>query len=162
MNDSDNWYELGKDPINVVYWVPYKEHIYGNVGNVRRYEPHVTGNWYIQSCLPHHYDDNAYMAADTTGSIFKSTKYKRDWYERYMVNKVCTICNESARCCLEHHHKDPTSKVDTSRSISKMIDSKYVTIDNIMDEMKLCILLCKNCHTKVHAGVLTINTDFFE
>ena len=109
--------------------------------------------------LPKYYDDKAFMRADTTGNIPKSTAYihaiKILWYNDHMTNKVCEKCGESARCCLVYHHINPNTKVSKDRSISIMIRCKDVTIPEIIEEINTqCILLCKNCHSKIHSGIL--------
>lgn len=71
------------------------------------------------------------------------------------VNKIkkkskCAICGESESCCLEFHHIDPSTKVD---SIMNMLNEPEETLIN---EIKKCILLCSNCHKKIHAGILKL------
>ena len=62
----------------------------------------------------------------------------------------CKLCSEKEPACLEFHHLDPSEKdfvVSTSANRSW---------DKIQAEMHKCVVLCANCHRKVHAGVLQI------
>ena len=66
-------------------------------------------------------------------------------------NVGCKLCSERDHCCLDFHHIDPSSK---SFSISRRTLKTYA--ENIDSEISKCVVLCKNCHAKVHAGVLTL------
>jgi hypothetical protein len=66
----------------------------------------------------------------------------------------CFFCKENDPICLDFHHKDSTNKQYT---ISKMINSHKNWIC-IQLEIDKCIVICANCHRKVHAGVLNVNT----
>ena len=64
----------------------------------------------------------------------------------------CSLCDEETVCCLDFHHLDP-SKKDTNISFLAYAKSK----DRMLAEMKKCVVLCSNCHRKVHAGLLEVN-----
>jgi hypothetical protein len=51
---------------------------------------------------------------------------------------------------LDFHHLDPEEK---EFSIS---EATKTTLESIKEELDKCILLCKNCHSEVHAGLLEI------
>lgn len=70
----------------------------------------------------------------------KSTQYK-EWKEQFS----CSVCGEDDECCLDFHHLNPEEK---ENSISSMIRDK--NWDIIMEEVKKCIVVCKNCHAKIH------------
>lgn len=55
----------------------------------------------------------------------------------------CAICGETHPACLEFHHID-----EKEEEISNML-SKY-TEKEIMDEIKKCLIVCANCHRKLH------------
>jgi transcription elongation factor Elf1 len=76
----------------------------------------------------------------------KNDKRKiRNWLKKYKMNHKCEICGESHFACLEFHHKDPNYK---NGNITSMI-SKY-TEEEIKKELEKCIILCSNCHKKLH------------
>jgi hypothetical protein len=65
----------------------------------------------------------------------------------------CQNCNYG-RCseALCFHHIDKTKKVD---SVSNIVRRKG--IEKVLKETKKCLLLCHNCHSEVHAGMLDLN-----
>jgi len=62
----------------------------------------------------------------------------------------CQICKESESVCLDLHHLNPNEK-DFG-----IAHYRNASIDKITDEMKKCIVLCANCHRKVHASLITL------
>ncbi|HEX8890840.1 MAG TPA: helix-turn-helix domain-containing protein [Pyrinomonadaceae bacterium] len=61
----------------------------------------------------------------------------------------CKVCGFGRfSCSLDLHHKDHETKDPNFRSIRGWSWQK------ILLELKKCILLCKNCHAAVHAGLL--------
>ena len=66
----------------------------------------------------------------------------------------CIICGEKEPCCLDFHHvygKDFT--------ISQNHD---VTLDTLISEVNKCVVLCANCHRKLHANKININKRTME
>lgn len=63
----------------------------------------------------------------------------------------CYICGEKTICCLVFHHKDPEQKID---AISQMLNTD---IELVKTEMRKCILLCRNCHAKIHSKLISCN-----
>lgn len=61
----------------------------------------------------------------------------------------CILCGESSKCCLEFHHIG-IKHFNISRSL------RYITPKQLIDELKLTVCLCKNCHSKVHNNILNI------
>lgn len=59
----------------------------------------------------------------------------------------CLLCGENATCCLDFHHVDPKTK---SFGIARRT-LKYNAV-KIREELAKCVVLCKNCHCKLHAG----------
>ena len=77
---------------------------------------------------------------------------RKNWFKSYMSGKACTNCNESAFECLDWHHLDPTKK---KWNVSRMLN-EFRSKEQILEEISKCILLCANCHRKLHAGTLII------
>ena len=57
----------------------------------------------------------------------------------------CKICGEKNIGCLLFHHLDPLKK-----RISIEYLPTHFGIKTIKEELKKCIILCQNCHTKLH------------
>ena len=61
----------------------------------------------------------------------------------------CIICGETTLCVLDFHHTS-NNKLD---NISTLVANKG-SFNNIVAEVEKCVVLCANCHRKVHAGML--------
>ena len=58
----------------------------------------------------------------------------------------CQECGERRVACLVHHHLDPDEKeIDLSAAIQKGWSKARIEA-----ELKKCIVLCGNCHAKLH------------
>ena len=60
----------------------------------------------------------------------------------------CALCSEKTPVALDFHHLDPTKKDNEVRRCS--------TQKKAREEIAKCVVLCANCHRKVHAGLLTV------
>ncbi len=79
--------------------------------------------------------------------IFQNWIKKRlIWYEEIKKNLSCEKCGESDSVCLDFHHKDKETK---NGNISDMIKD-FGNNEIILKEIKKCIVLCANCHRKIH------------
>lgn len=68
----------------------------------------------------------------------------RKYIENYKLNKSCS-CGEKEPCCLDFHHVDKDNKtVKVSTAIRRL------SINKIKKEIEKCIILCSNCHRKLH------------
>jgi hypothetical protein len=62
----------------------------------------------------------------------------------------CWFCGEKTVVCLDYHHIDPSTKTDKDRQRSITI----FRLGRFLDEVQKCVVICKNCHAKLHAGLL--------
>ena len=93
------------------------------------------------------------------------TRYKERYKERLKRNKNahrefirnvikdlkscgCLICGEKETCCLDFHHLK-----DKSFDIGHTLDLK---LDTLLKEAEKCVILCANCHRKLHAEIIQI------
>lgn len=76
----------------------------------------------------------------------KNVDLMREWKE----SRGCQICGENFGPCLELHHTDPSNKEDHP---SGLISNSFQAF---LQEAEKCVVLCANCHRKVHHGALTI------
>lgn len=111
----------------------------------------------IQSCCKSCqklYKD-AHYKANKNGYI-EDTKRRKELAKKKAKNYVdslktsCSICSEKETCCLDFHHLDPDTKL---RSVSNMVASGC-NKQSILKEINKCVLVCSNCHRKIHAGIL--------
>ena len=63
-------------------------------------------------------------------------------------SRGCTVCGETEPWVLDMHHLDPTEKEANS--------AQSATLKTFLKEADKCVLVCSNCHRKVHAGVLRL------
>ena len=70
------------------------------------------------------------------------------WIESIKQCRGCAVCDEGCAACLDFHH--PGEK---EFSICQRRD---VSLARVMSEVAKCILLCANCHRKLHAGLMCL------
>lgn len=73
-------------------------------------------------------------------------KELRDWFNNIKLSSKCSICGENHIACLDFHHTDPSTK---DFDISLMV-SNGLSREKILVEISKCIVLCTNCHRKLH------------
>lgn len=69
----------------------------------------------------------------------------RAWFRSLKDTLYCTTCGETHFACLEFHHIDPNTKEATVGSIAGRWGAA-----RIKAELNKCIVLCANCHRKLH------------
>ena len=72
-------------------------------------------------------------------------KINRKWFEDYKKTLTCTHCNENSHECIEFHHINRETKDYNISGMMRMSREKFV------EELSKCVVLCANCHRKVHA-----------
>lgn len=82
----------------------------------------------------------------------KENKRRHREYIRSLVASLkacgCYICGEKDVCCLDFHHTG-----NKSFTISSNPD---ITESALLAEIDKCIILCANCHRKLHAGKIAL------
>jgi hypothetical protein len=64
----------------------------------------------------------------------------------------CVVCGENEPCCLHLHHLDPSTKEhEISKLVAKGREQAFVR-----EIAKGIVVLCANCHMKVHAGIISL------
>lgn len=62
----------------------------------------------------------------------------------------CVICGEKEQCCLDFHHlRNKEFAIATGTDVS---------IERLIKELEKCVVLCANCHRKLHAGITTLQS----
>lgn len=75
---------------------------------------------------------------------------KQRWLDRKkkaveLMGGKCCKCGYDKNCAaLDFHHLDPTKKVHDWKTL------RLRSWKQIVDELKKCIMLCKNCHAELH------------
>ena len=104
-------------------------------------------NWQCRKCQAMYH--KVHYEAHKAKYIQHAKEYK-DQVRAYVDTKKlkCSVrsCGEHHVAALEFHHKDPKQK---ELSISVMI-TNGLSVKKVKEEMKKCIVLCANCHKKLH------------
>jgi hypothetical protein len=77
-------------------------------------------------------------------------RYK--WVTDIKAEFGCVLCGEDCVVCLEFHHLDGRLKDGEISAVRK---------DKILEEIDKCIIVCKNCHAMIHAGLIVIDVPGF-
>ncbi len=67
-------------------------------------------------------------------------------FKEYKSNLICSKCGENHPACLDFHHRNPNEKI---MDVGHMVFGGY-SFENIKKEIEKCIVLCSNCHRKLH------------
>jgi hypothetical protein len=62
----------------------------------------------------------------------------------------CVLCSESEPTCLDFHHVRGKKEF----SLGDVMRGRY-SVARIEAELAKCIVVCANCHRKIHAGVIS-------
>ena len=97
-------------------------------------------------------DDGVYYL----NSDKKRKKLLRDQKLRRIISIVkringCCFCNEKEPCCLDFHHLR-----DKEFNISPRVSWNW---EKTKEEIRKCVVICANCHRKLHAGLLVLECD---
>lgn len=74
------------------------------------------------------------------------------WFLRLKSRFHCKICGEKEIVCLDFHHVKKTQK-DFSLGLLKRDGWGR---EKIIKEIDKCVVLCSNCHRKLHHGLINI------
>jgi hypothetical protein len=109
--------------------------------------------WHCRKCQKEyrkkHYEENKQKYIDKAKRI---THKNKEWFAELKSNKKCLVCSESHPSCLEFHHKNPLEK---EGNLAEMIG--HSSRNKVLEEIEKCILVCANCHRKIHDGIIDIN-----
>lgn len=73
----------------------------------------------------------------------------RDYVNDYKLDNPCKVCGETEPICLDFHHL--TDKVDDVSNLKR-----HGSLDKLIKEIDKCVILCANCHRKLHAGLIQV------
>ena len=80
----------------------------------------------------------------------RSRQQRADLKARVDAIKIkagCLKCNENDPACLEFHHDKPNKEFSVG-----VAAGRRVAWHKIKKEIEKCVVLCSNCHKKLHAG----------
>jgi len=71
-------------------------------------------------------------------------KERRAFVDEYKSKCSCKKCGDTRPYVLDFHHIDPSTKLFDLGTATKR------SINDIEEELKKCITLCRNCHSEFH------------
>ena len=79
----------------------------------------------------------------------------RKFVWEYKNGKRCSLCIESHPACLEFHHTgiDGDKEMKISEAATKW------GLERLKKEITKCVLLCSNCHQKLHYEETNVKTN---
>jgi hypothetical protein len=90
-----------------------------------------------------HYENNRQKVID---SVAERRRELRKWFDEYKSTLSCK-CGENHPDCLDFHHVNPEEKdLDIAMAINRGWGR-----EKIMREVAKCIVVCANCHRKLHS-----------
>jgi hypothetical protein len=95
-----------------------------------------------------YYEANAEVMRKQIYSSRKSRNQElRGWLTQLKRELGCTFCSETEPVALDFHHNqgDKDFVIGRFRSYSK---------PQVIKEILKCLLVCSNCHRKIHAGLI--------
>ena len=70
----------------------------------------------------------------------------RNWFRRYKSTLSCTSCGINHPAVLQFHHQIRADKSFTIGDVA----SRASSLKQITEEIEKCVVLCVNCHAKLH------------
>lgn len=100
-------------------------------------------------------DSESYLKSESRRNSIKSRRddnkrYNSSLLFRYKKFCGCHFCSENEPVSLDLHHLNPEEKdINVSVAVS-------CSTDSLKKEIRKCVVVCANCHRKLHAGILNI------
>lgn len=82
------------------------------------------------------------------GRVIERRGLLKAWMREHRSNIVCSRCLETDPACMDFHHLDPAAK---EMSVANAVQNGW-SISRLRAEIAKCIVLCSNCHRKLHAA----------
>lgn len=85
----------------------------------------------------HHYSGRPYYGNKKGRYVYKIKE-----------ESCCSTCGINKWQCLDFHHRNESDKIC---NIGRMIREGKYSLENVIDEMKKCDIVCVNCHRGIHS-----------
>jgi hypothetical protein len=89
-------------------------------------------------------DRRYYLNSNKKNKIYEYRAKVDETRNKMKEGRGCIYCNETDVVCLDFHHLNPKEKLINISQIE--------SLPMLLKESKKCILVCANCHRKLHAG----------
>lgn len=85
------------------------------------------------------------------GRVRERAKKLSEMFQQWKAQQKCSVCCESDTECLDLHHINPAEK---EGSLGRL--SEFGSWTAIEVEIAKCVVLCANCHRRVHSGRISL------
>lgn len=68
-------------------------------------------------------------------------------------NSGCILCPEKEVACLDFHH------IIKGKPVTRLVSNSYISL---CKELNKCIIVCCNCHRKIHANLINVNESMIK
>lgn len=104
-----------------------------------------------KSCMAVSYNQSRNKKKDHYQNIARARRRQlQEQATAWKSSQGCAKCSENFGPCLELHHLDPKVKEGDPSSFVN------VSFEAFLAEASKCVVLCANCHRKVHAGLFNL------
>ena len=80
-------------------------------------------------------------------NVLKRSEKIKKLFSAFKNEQKCINCDEDEVACLDFHHVNSDERRD-------VMPSGSLTYKRTVEEINKCVVLCANCHRKLHAGVI--------
>lgn len=102
-----------------------------------------------------HYEQNKKTYINKA-ALYKAERTKR--LQEIKAEKGCLLCGEKEPVCLDFHHRDFEGTmyqgVSKSKEFGVASKGRDWSWERVLKEIEKCDVVCKNCHAKIHAGLV--------
>lgn len=96
-------------------------------------------------------DSEYYLTSEKKEKIKEYKKRNLEKMREYKANCGCCLCKkEFEPVALDFHHKDDNKEFTVANRVS-------ISWETLLVEIKKCVVVCANCHRKLHAGILKLD-----
>lgn len=82
------------------------------------------------------------------------SKHYRNQCTEWKQQLHCSSCSENKYYCLDFHHLDPNIK---DGSVGRLLATNSISL--ALKEIEKCIIVCSNCHRKIHYGDIEVTPE---
>ena len=87
-------------------------------------------------------------------NALKNMRQRFALFQQWKQTLHCCNCEESSAVCLDFHHIDESTKLfEVGGSAG---DTSFARLDK---EIQKCVVVCSNCHRKIHAEELVLSEE---
>lgn len=104
-----------------------------------------------KTCLSEYHRNHYQQNKDVLRPQIRETSRRRRRSIRAWIDDIkscgCQLCPEDDICCLDFHHL-----LSEEKELTISVAMHANSVVKVLEEINKCVVLCRNCHSKVHAG----------